>query len=133
MGFIHAPESSLVGEHRQVVSQVDIMPTLLGLMGYDKPYFAFGRDIFNELSEEPMSVSYDNNLFQAITGQHLILFDESRIVGVYTKDDIKRERNLMDEIDTSSIERRMKAMIQGYYTRIERKSYVVESVAKEEC
>ena len=133
MGFIHAPESSLVGEHRQVVSQVDIMPTLLGLMGYDKPYFAFGRDIFNELGEEPMSVSYDNNLFQAITGHHLILFDESHIVGVYAKDDIKREHNLMDEIDTSSIERRMKAMIQGYYTRIERKSYVVESAAKEEC
>ncbi len=28
----------------RVVSQIDIMPTVLGLLGYDKPYVAFGQD-----------------------------------------------------------------------------------------
>ena len=125
MGFIHAPNSSLVGEHRQVVSQVDIMPTLLGLMGNDEPYFAFGRDIFGEHEAEPISVSYDNNMFQAITAQHLILFDENQLVAVYALDDIRHEHNLKDEIDTSSIERRLKANIQSYYSRIEAKNYIV--------
>ena len=125
MGFIHAPNSSLVGEHRQVVSQVDIMPTLLGLMGNDEPYFAFGRDIFGEYESEPISVSYDNNLFQAITAQYLILFDENQVVAVYALDDIRHEHNLKDEIDTSSIERRLKANIQSYYSHIEQKNYIV--------
>lgn len=125
MGFIHAPESSLVGEHRQVVSQVDIMPTLLGLLGEDEPYFAFGRDIFGEYVEEPMSVSYDNNMFQAITAEHLVLFDESRVVAVYKKDDVRHEHNLLGQVDVSNIERRMKAMIQSYYSRIEAKDYLV--------
>lgn len=125
MGFIHAPESSLVGEHRQVVSQVDIMPTLLGLLGEDEPYFAFGRDIFGEYDEKPISVSYDNNMFQAITAEHLILFDENRVVAVYAKDDVKHEHNLLGSVDVSSVERRMKAQIQSYYSHIEAKNYVV--------
>ena len=125
MGFIHAPNSSLVGEHRQVVSQVDIMPTLLGLMGNDEPYFAFGRDIFGEYESEPISVSYDNNLFQAITAQYLILFDENQVVAVYAIDDVRHEHNLKDEVDTSSIERRLKANIQSYYSHIEQKNYIV--------
>ena len=126
MGFIHAPNSSLVGEHRQVVSQVDIMPTLLGLLGNDEPYFAFGRDIFGEHEAEPISVSYDNNMFQAITAQHLILFDENQVVAVYALDDVRHEHNLKDEIDTSSIERRLKANIQSYYSHIEAKNYIAE-------
>ena len=125
MGFIHAPNSSLVGEHRQVVSQVDIMPTLLGLMGNDEPYFAFGRDIFGEHESEPISVSYNNNMFQAITAEHLILFDERQIVAVYALDDMRHEYNLKDEIDTSSIERRLKANIQSYYSHIEQKNYII--------
>ena len=126
MGFIHAPESSLVGEHRQVTSQVDIMPTLLGLMGNDEPYFAFGRDIFGEHESEPISVSYDNNMFQAITAQHLILFDENQVVAVYAIDDVRHEHNLKDEVDTSSIERRLKANIQSYYSHIENKNYIIK-------
>jgi phosphoglycerol transferase MdoB-like AlkP superfamily enzyme len=126
VGFIHAPESDLVGEHYDVVSQIDIMPTLLGLLGNTEPYFAFGRDIFGEAEAEPISVSYDNNMFQAITAEHLVLFNEKQIIAVYAKDDVRHEHNLMDEIDTDSIQRRMKAMIQSYYSRIEAKDYVIE-------
>lgn len=126
VGFIHAPESSLVGEHHQVVSQVDIMPTLLGLLGEDEPYFAFGRDIFGEHENEPISVSYDNNMFQAITAEHLVLFDEKSVVAVYSKDDVRHEHNLLGQVDVSSIEQRMKAMIQSYYSHIEAKNYIVK-------
>lgn len=126
VGFIHAPESSLVGEHHQVVSQVDIMPTLLGLLGEDEPYFAFGRDIFGEHENEPISVSYDNNMFQAIAAEHLVLFDEKSVVAVYSKDDVRHEHNLLGQVDVSSIEQRMKAMIQSYYSHIEAKNYIVK-------
>jgi phosphoglycerol transferase MdoB-like AlkP superfamily enzyme len=126
IGFIHAPESSLTGEHRQVVSQVDIMPTLLGLLGNEEPYFAFGRDIFNECDSEPMSVSYANNQFQAITSKHLILFDEKQIIAVYANNDFKHEHNLLGQVDVSAVEKRLKAMIQSYYSRIETKDYLIQ-------
>jgi phosphoglycerol transferase MdoB-like AlkP superfamily enzyme len=124
-GFMYAPDSALVGEHRQVVSQIDIMPTLLGLMGHSEPYFAFGRDIFNEHVDEPFAINYDNNAFQAITSSHLIRFDEKSITGVYAIDDVMHENNLQAEVSTSDVEQRMKAMIQSYYSRVENKDYIV--------
>ena len=102
------------------------MPTLLGLMGNDEPYFAFGRDIFGEHESEPISVSYDNNMFQAITAEYLVLFDEHQIVAVYALDDVRHEHNLKDEVDTTSIEQSLKANIQSYYSHIENKDYTIK-------
>ena len=128
---MYAPESALFGEHRAVTSQIDIMPTLLGLMGYDKPYFAFGRDVFGEYRGVPMAVNYDNNLFQAITADYLITFDEKAVVGVYAKDDIEHKHNLVGEVPTEEVERNLKAFIQSYYTRVEAKDYLADDTVSE--
>ena len=125
VGFMYAPDSSLVGEHRQVVSQIDLMPTVLGLTGNVEPYFAFGRDIFNEHCDEPFSLNYDNNVFQAITSEYVVCFDEKQIVGVYAHGDLEKKHNLVSEVDLSAIEQKIKAMIQSYYSRIEAKDYMV--------
>ena len=125
LGFMYAPDSALFGEHRQVVSQIDIMPTLLGLMGNDEPYFAFGRDIFNEHTDVPFAINYDNNAFQAITGEHLIRFDEKDVTGVYAIDDVMHTTDLKDKVDTNGVEQQIKAMIQSYYRRVENKDYLV--------
>ena len=131
-GFMYAPDSTLFGEHRQVVSQIDIMPTLLGLMGYAEPYFAFGRDIFGEYGRTPMAVNYDNNLFQAITQEYLIRFDEKNITAIYSLEDTAHEENLVGKVDVSAIENELKAMIQSYYSRIEQKNYLVEKIETDE-
>lgn len=125
-GFIYAPESSLFGEHRTPVSQIDLMPTLLGLLGNREPYFAFGRDIFNEHAGTPFAINYDNNMFQAVTDRYLIRFDEHEVRGVYSVDDVKNERDLRGKVPTEDIERQMKAMIQSYYDRVENKNYTVD-------
>ena len=65
-------------------------------------------------------------MFQAITADYLILFYEHKVVAVYAKDDVKHQNNLLGTVDVSSIERRMKAMIQSYYSRIEAKNYLVK-------
>ncbi|MBR4995867.1 MAG: LTA synthase family protein [Alistipes sp.] len=131
-GFIYAPESALFGEHHQVTSQIDIMPMLLGLMGNTTPYFAFGRDVFNEFGREPMAVNYDNNLFQAITDKYLVQFDEKAVTAVYAVEDINHTDNLVGKVDVSHIEQNLKAMIQSYYSHIERKDYVVDAPAADD-
>ena len=125
-GFIYAPESSLFGEHRTPVSQIDLMPTLLGLLGNREPYFAFGRDIFNEHAGTPFAINYDNNMFQAVTESYLVRFDEHEVRGVYSVGDVKNERDLRGKVPTEDIERQMKAMIQSYYDRVENKNYTVD-------
>ena len=102
------------------------MPTLLGLLGNREPYFAFGRDIFNEYAGTPFAINYDNNMFQAITDRYLIRFDEREVRGVYSTDDDAHERNLAGETPTEDIERQLKAIIQSYYDRVENKNYTVD-------
>jgi phosphoglycerol transferase MdoB-like AlkP superfamily enzyme len=131
-GFMYAPDSALFGEHHQVVSQIDIMPTLLGLMGHSEPYFAFGRDVFGEYGRTPMAVNYDNNLFQAITQEYLIRFDEKSITAIYALDDTAHENNLVGKVDVATIERELKAMIQSYYSHIEQKDYLVDKIENQE-
>jgi phosphoglycerol transferase MdoB-like AlkP superfamily enzyme len=132
-GFMYAPDSALFGEHRQVVSQIDIMPTLLGLMGNAEPYFAFGRDIFNEHADVPFSVNYDNNAFQAITSDYLIRFDEKNTTGVYDIKDIMHENNLVNKVPFENVETRLKAIVQSYYSRVENKDYIVKDSISEDA
>jgi len=124
-GFMYAPDSRLQGEYAHVASQIDIMPTLLGLLGYDRSYFAFGRDIFNEPTDTPAAVNYDNNIYQAITDNYLVRFDEKDVRDIYAVDDVRHERNLAGEVAVPATEQYLKALIQSYYTHVENKNYTV--------
>lgn len=125
-GFLYAPDSNLQGEYTGVASQIDIMPTLLGLLGYGRPYFAFGRDLFNEPSAAPAAVNYDNNIYQAITDRYLMRFDEQHIRDIYAVDDVRLENNLAGKVAADDTERYLKALIQSYYSHIENKTYTVD-------
>ena len=64
IGFMYTPDGALRGQVGEVVQQLDIMPTLLGLLGNTESYFAFGRDVLNEPQRQQWSVSWDG-AFQA--------------------------------------------------------------------
>ena len=60
---------SLQGTNNNIVQQIDIMPTLLEEIHYNKPYFAFGKSI---LSKESWAISKLNNNYYFITNEGLI-------------------------------------------------------------
>lgn len=117
IGFMYTPDGALRGSTDEVVQQIDLMPTLLGLAGNREPYFAFGRDVLNEHDRPAWSVSYDAQ-FHAVTADRLLHFDEQqasatlRATGAATPAD--------------SLTDRLKALIQQYYSHAEHKSYLVK-------
>jgi phosphoglycerol transferase MdoB-like AlkP superfamily enzyme len=62
-------DGSLNGVNNNIVQQIDIMPTLLEEIHYNKPYFAFGKSI---LSKESWAISKLNNNYYFITNEGLI-------------------------------------------------------------
>ena len=111
IGFIYTPDGALRGEVGEITQQLDIMPTLLGLTGNRKPYFAFGRDVLNEPQRQQWSVSWDG-AFQAVTNDGTIRFDDAQ-----------------DKPEASgagdSLLQDFRALVQQYYSHAEKKSYIV--------
>ncbi|MCQ2345237.1 MAG: sulfatase-like hydrolase/transferase [Paludibacteraceae bacterium] len=59
----------------QVVSQTDIMPSVLGYLGYDRPYFAFGEDVLTQEKTHNYAVCYNHPMVQLLTDSLLIEYD----------------------------------------------------------
>ena len=112
IGFMYTPDGALRGEVGDIVQQLDIMPTVLGLVGSEEPYFAFGRDVLNEPERPRWSVSYDGK-FRALTGEGAVVLDDS---GPQVQ-----ECPVTPAAD--SLMQSFRALIQQYYSHIERKSY----------
>ncbi len=109
MGFLYTPDGALRGEIGAVTQQLDLMPTLLGLLGNREPYFAFGRDVFGEPERPAWSVSYDGR-FRALTDAGIVSFGDGEPPAPTAGTD----------------QRRLRALVQQYYTRTERKNYTTD-------
>ena len=105
-----------------VAQQIDIMPTVLGLLGYDKPYVAFGIDVFHTPAAETWAFSYLNGIYQLVRDGYVLQFDGKKATGLYALDDRLMTRNLVGDSALAarreSMQRFLQALIQQYMTRM---------------
>ncbi|MEG1935953.1 MAG: LTA synthase family protein [Rikenellaceae bacterium] len=126
--FIYTPDEAVKGYDTRTAQQVDLMPTLLGILGNEKPYFAFGTDVINEPKRERGVVNVIHDLCYFTTDSLVLIYnDEKDIVnGVFRRDDPFRKVNVYDP--KSSVHRDMqtyiKAYIQCYGRHITKMDYV---------
>jgi phosphoglycerol transferase MdoB-like AlkP superfamily enzyme len=103
----------------EIIQQTDILPSVLGLLHYDKPYLCFGRDIFSD--DEPFAFNYLNNTYQAFMGDYLLQFDGAKSIGLYN---FKTDKTISTNLISSQaevvvkMEMRLKAFIQQYNNRM---------------
>ena len=128
LGAIYAPDNSLRGESFEPTSQIDIMPTMLGILGYNEPYFAYGRDALQK-SDNPLTIVCDNGAYKAFSAEYVYVFTDNAVREIYAVSDTARSHNLIVTQDYQSVERRIKAYVQQYYQHAERKCYVVPDTA----
>ena len=118
--FFYKPGSDWHEFKPEIIQQVDIMPTVLGYLHYDKPYVAFGRDVFKN-DVEPYAFNYLDQMYQSFRGNYLLQFDGTKSVGLY---DFRKDRlmkhNLVNELpDTvAHMEIHLKGLIQQYNNRM---------------
>ena len=102
-----------------IAQQTDILPTILGLVGYDKPYLAFGSDLLNTPLDDLWAVNYLDGTYQYCKGYYVILFDGEKTTGVYRLKDYKMKHNLKGTVaEEPQMERELKAIIQQYVNRM---------------
>ena len=116
------PDGSLAPAVRDdvIVQQTDITPTLLHLLGYNKPYLAFGDDLLSADPAGTWAFSYNAGIYQFVKGDLLLQFDGNKTVGVYRfKTDLLLKHNLVGQLpEQASMETQLKAIIQQYMSRM---------------
>ena len=116
----YSPQWSQGEVHEQsAVSQTDIMPSVLAYLGYQKPFFAFGKDILTKEKETPWAVCYNHPAYQLLSDSLLLQFDGQNTYAVYNyQNDPLLQNNIANEIDYSAMERYLRAYIQQYIYRL---------------
>ena len=107
---------------KQVVSQTDIMPSVLAWLGYDEPYFAFGQNVLTAEKTYQYAVCYNAPVYQIFSDSLLVQFDGEQVTGVYDFHADKYLRNnLAKTIEPERIAPMtdyLKAYIQQYIHRM---------------
>ena len=127
--FIYSPDSASGGINESVLSQVDITPSLLGLLGYSGTYSGFGRNVFDSANGSGYAFNKPGSLFQIIDSSMAMGYDVSRekveFLYRYHENQYNR-RNLTDSMANSAakkkLENQLKAVIQRYRESLTRRS-----------
>ena len=116
------PDESLPAAELEnvVMQQSSIMPTLMGILDYDKPYLAFGCDVFNTPVDETWAFNYNNGIYQYIKGDWMMQHDGEKVKAMYRfRIDTMLRYNLVDKVPIQQqMEIELKALIQQYMTRM---------------
>ncbi len=128
----YKPDGSLKKKVNELAQQIDIMPSILGLLNYDKPFLAFGRNLF-DVREEPFVVTYTSNTYQLVMGDYLFLYNGLVETGFYNmKTDTLLSQNLNGQYPEleRKMELKMQAFIQQYNNRLLDNKMTVDSLAR---
>ena len=117
-----APDGSIAPAMRDdaIAQQTDITPTLLHLLGYNKPYLAFGDDLLSGDSSQTWAFNYNAGIYQFVKGDLLLQFDGTKATALYRfKTDPLLKQNLVGTLpEQQSMEAQLKAIIQQYMSRM---------------
>ena len=115
-----------------VVEQIDIMPTVLNYLNYDKPYIAFGKDMLQTPPANSHALHWvvESNEYEYIKGNYSLLFDGERITHAYRyrTDSLLQHDvlNIMPSDTLLQMEREMKSFIQQYMKRMNDNELVIK-------
>jgi phosphoglycerol transferase MdoB-like AlkP superfamily enzyme len=115
-------DTALRGTTDHITQQIDIMPTLLGYLKYDNPFFAFGNDVMRKNAKHH-AVSFMNGTYQLIEGDYVIQFDGQKVVSFYNYNNerplnpVNSARHLTADLEKqifNTMETEIKAIVQTY-------------------
>lgn len=117
--MFYTPDGSLKKHYEGTIQQIDIMPTILGILGYDEPYVAFGNDLTSIPAEKSFAVCCNNGVYQLFKDGYLLMFDGKVPIALYAYNtDRMLQDNLLDRVDCQDDLLLLKSVIQQYMERM---------------
>lgn len=119
--LFYTPDGSLKGLREGIAMQLDIKPTVLSYLGYDKPSVSFGCDLLSTADEDTYAINYQNGTYLYYRQGYQLQFDGEQSIALYHfTEDRLLEKNLLesDPARAAEMEYRLKALIQQFNYRL---------------
>ena len=132
--ILYAPgDPSLHGyDEERVVEQIDIMPTVLSYLHYDRPYIAFGQDMLNAPIENGFALHWlpESSSYEYVWGDYALQFDGKQVTSAYAfRSDSTFSHNVLGTMPAATrnrMEHHMKSVIQQYMQRMTSDNLVIK-------
>jgi len=119
--LFYSPKYKFKGENNELAQHIDIFPTVMDMIGYDKPFRSWGRSLIDTKNTiQPFLINYNSGMYTFAKGNYVCAFDGSKAVGFYHKNDPKQTKNLIANRnpEMNNLEMACKGFIQDYFNRI---------------
>ncbi len=119
--FFYSPAGDLNHLDEGLAQQTDITPTVLGYLGYDEPFLAFGNNLLETGLEDRFALNYTSGIYNFIKGEWSLLYNGDKVIGLYDfKNDFMQENDLAAEHPEviEGMLPQLKSIIQQYLERI---------------
>lgn len=118
--LIYTPDERLKGVDKRLAQQIDIYPTVLDLIGYDKPFRSWGRSLVNDTITTPYTINYGGNEYTYQEGDYIVRFNGKEVTGFFDINDKGLKKNLIGQKnkEMERLEIKCKAFVQDYFERI---------------
>jgi len=118
--LFHPNNNSLRGINHRIMQQTDIMPTILDLLGYEKPFFSFGVSVFDD-NVPHAAVAFRYDQFQVIKEDIFLCFDGENTTFVHNlTNDSLLQHNLLGQKNATvtNTELYLKKFLNNYSTAL---------------
>jgi len=119
--FYDPSNKNLNKKSNNIIQHIDIMPSILSYINYNKPFISLGNNIFD--NKDGYAINYKNG-FQLIIDEKIIFYNEidEKITNIFNlNNDLNLQYNILNDIPNRDIiryENKIKAFIQTYNNRM---------------
>ncbi len=80
--IFYDPSRNWKGKSLKIASQIDVMPTVLDYLHFDKPFNSFGKSLWRE-DEKNYSINYRDGIFQIIDSAFVLQYSDDKVIALY--------------------------------------------------
>ncbi|CAN5346235.1 hypothetical protein BH09BAC2_BH09BAC2_15220 [soil metagenome] len=80
--IFYKPDNSLQGINHTIANQIDILPSLMHLLKYEKPFFSLGKDLFSDTCKK-ISINYLSGIYQYFDSTNCYQFNGDKGFALY--------------------------------------------------
>ena len=118
--LIFNPRKERVGKDYSLAQQIDIYPTIMDMVGYNKPFMSWGRSLVGDTLQKPYAITHNGSTFQFMNEGLICSMDDKKILGYYDIEDKGLENNLKEHTtqEMKVLGQKAKGFVQDYMNRI---------------